>query len=210
MGLNVFMDGLRRYLSEEELRRLASVRVAVAGAGGLGSNVAQMLVRTGFTRLVIADFDTVSASNLNRQFFFPDQIGQYKVEALRENLLRINPDACITIYPERVTKENAPLLFGECGIWIEAFDGAADKQMFAILGASLKKPVICASGIAGYGNTDRMATCRMGEYLYLVGDQESGVDRLPPLCPRVTLAAAMQADLALELALSEEWNGKEK
>ena len=111
MGLNVFMDGLRRYLSEEELRRLASVRVAVAGAGGLGSNVAQMLVRTGFTRLVIADFDTVSASNLNRQFFFPDQIGQYKVEALRENLLRINPDACITIYPERVTKENAPLLF---------------------------------------------------------------------------------------------------
>lgn len=207
MGHNIFIEGLKRYLSEEELVRLASVRVAVAGAGGLGSNAAQMLVRTGFTRFVIADFDTVGASNLNRQFFFPDQIGRYKTDALKENLLRINPDAQIALFQERVTKENAPLLFGECDIWIEAFDGAADKQMLAVLGASLKKPVICASGIAGYGNTDRMATYRMGEYLYLVGDQESGIDRLPPLCPRVVLAAAKQADLALELVLHGKGKG---
>ncbi len=202
MGKNVFREGLKRYLSEAELQTLSAVRIAVAGAGGLGSNAAHMLVRSGFTQLVIVDFDVVSDSNLNRQFFFPDQIGQRKVEALRENLLRINPDVQIQTVFARVTQENAADLLGDCDIWIEAFDGAADKQMLAVAGASRKKYVICASGIAGYGNTDRMTTRRMGEYLYLVGDFESGIDSYAPFCPRVMLAAAKQADLALELALS--------
>ena len=68
------------------------MRVGIAGAGGLGSNCAWMLVRSGFTDFVIVDHDRVEASNLNRQFFFARQVGMPKVQALSENLLAINPD----------------------------------------------------------------------------------------------------------------------
>ena len=52
-----------------------------------------MLVRSGVRRLVLADFDRVEASNLNRQLYFPDQLGRLKTEALAETLTRIEPDA---------------------------------------------------------------------------------------------------------------------
>ena len=80
------------YLKPDEANALGSACVGIAGAGGLGSNCAMHLVRSGIGKLVIADFDTVNESNLNRQFFFRDQVGRVKVEALRENLLRINPE----------------------------------------------------------------------------------------------------------------------
>ena len=48
--------------------------VGIAGAGGLGSNCAASLARTGVGKLIIADFDVVSEANLNRQFYFYDQI----------------------------------------------------------------------------------------------------------------------------------------
>ena len=58
--------------------------VGVAGAGGLGSNVAMALTRVGIGKLIIADFDVVSESNLNRQFYFRDQLNRKKVEALKD------------------------------------------------------------------------------------------------------------------------------
>ena len=64
------------YLAPEERAALESVRVGIAGAGGLGSNCAMHLVRSGVKHITIADFDVVNESNLNRQFFFHDQIGQ--------------------------------------------------------------------------------------------------------------------------------------
>ena len=68
------------------------MKIGIAGAGGLGSNVALNLVRSGIDAFRIVDFDCVEASNLNRQFYFRDQIGRPKVEALRENLQRIRPE----------------------------------------------------------------------------------------------------------------------
>ena len=56
------------YLTERERRILESARVGIAGAGGLGSNVSMLLVRAGIRKFVIADFDEVNESNLNRQF----------------------------------------------------------------------------------------------------------------------------------------------
>ena len=66
--------GANTYLTERERGILESVKVGIAGAGGLGSNVAMLLVRAGMKKLVIADFDTVNESNLNRQFFFRRQL----------------------------------------------------------------------------------------------------------------------------------------
>ncbi len=68
------------------------MKIGIAGAGGIGSNVAVNLVRSSASALKIVDFDRVELSNLNRQFYFHDQIGRFKVEALAENLRRIRPE----------------------------------------------------------------------------------------------------------------------
>ena len=103
--------GLERYLDEEARIRLAAVHVGIAGAGGLGSNCAMLLVRSGIKRLTIVDFDHIEPSNLNRQFFFPDDVGRPKVAALGENLLRISPDLDLTLINERLTAENLSAVF---------------------------------------------------------------------------------------------------
>ena len=67
---DLFLDGvLASHLDAAQRRRLAEARVGIAGAGGLGSNCAVLLARSGVIRLTIADHDVVSLSNLNRQFY---------------------------------------------------------------------------------------------------------------------------------------------
>ena len=62
---------------------LRKFRVGIAGAGGLGSNCAVALARSGIGTLVISDFDVIEESNLTRQYFFTDQVGMLKTEALK-------------------------------------------------------------------------------------------------------------------------------
>ena len=86
------------YISDRERAIFEKAIVGIAGAGGLGSNCAMHLVRAGIKNLVIADYDSVSPSNLNRQFFFADQLGKQKVYALKENLLRIESRLNLAIH----------------------------------------------------------------------------------------------------------------
>ena len=191
------------YLSDAERRVLSSARVGVAGAGGLGSNAAAHLVRAGVGHLVIADFDVVSESNLNRQFFFRDQIGRPKVEALAENLRRIEPSVDLALHAVRLDATNAPLLFAGCDVVIEAFDKAEAKAM--LLGAVRDRPLVSASGLAGWGRSGAIRIRRFGRSLWLVGDGESDIrDGLAPQSARVGIAAAMEANTALSLLLGAE------
>ena len=179
-------------------------KIGIAGAGGLGSNCAQHLVRAGVKNLVIVDFDVVSGSNLNRQFFFRDQLGQPKVEALLENLKRIDPNAQIEIHNAKVTKENIHSLFDDCDIIVEAFDKAEAKTMLLAEMLPTKKPIVTASGIAGVGRSNAMRVKRMGNVI-AVGDEESEIsDNLPTTSPRVGIAAAMEANAVLALLAGVE------
>ncbi len=194
--------GLTRYFTPEQLAKIRNAKVFIAGCGGLGSNIAHMLVRCGFRHLTLLDCDRIDASNLNRQFFFPDQVGQNKAEALAETLLRLNPALCLRTLVQRV--ENAaevPALTQHDDILVEAFDGPQSKAAFVSGAVQTGKPVVCATGIAGYGNTDAIVTRLMGANLYVVGDGQTGIDQCPPLAPRVMVAAAKQADLVLQLVL---------
>ena len=92
--------GANTYLTERERHILESAKVGIAGAGGLGSNVAMLLVRAGMKKLVIADFDTVNESNLNRQFFFRRQLGEKKIDALAVNLLQIEPELALELHEQ--------------------------------------------------------------------------------------------------------------
>jgi sulfur carrier protein ThiS adenylyltransferase len=192
------------YLAADEREKLERVRVGVAGAGGLGSNVAMHLVRAGVKRLVLCDFDIVSESNLNRQFFFRDQLGMKKVEALRDNLLRIEPGLELRIDDRHLDVAGVRALYADCDILVEALDAAATKAVFynAFLGDP--RPVIGASGLAGFGRSNAIRLKKLGN-LYLAGDGEAAVSQdLAPQSPRVGIAAAMEANTVLALALGRE------
>ena len=193
------------YLTPEERAALESVRVGIAGAGGLGSNCAMHLVRSGVGHLAIADFDVVAESNLNRQFFFRDQIGRPKVDALAENLRRIDPEVDLLMSRVRVTPDNFTMLFAGCDIVVEAFDEESAKRMFLVEAPHLGKPMVFASGIAGWGRSDSVRLKRMGQHLVVVGDGVSAVSpTMPPVSPRVGIAAALQANAVCAMALGIE------
>ncbi len=193
------------YLRPDEANALVSACVGIAGAGGLGSNCAMHLVRSGIGKLVIADFDTVNESNLNRQFFFRDQIGRVKVEALRENLLRINPECDIKAVPAKLDSLNVREVFAGCNMVVEAFDSAEAKAMIVKAFANGPLPLVTASGLAGWGRSNAIRLRRLGANIVAVGDGETAVSpESPPFSPRVGIAAAMEANAAISLVLGVE------
>ena len=192
------------YLTPEERAVLESARVGIAGAGGLGSNCAMHLVRAGVNHLTVVDFDVVNESNLNRQFFFRDQLGQKKVEALKENLLRIDPDADIRAVDMRLDASSAWEVFADCDIVVEAFDVVDAKVMLVSCFASSGKKLVTASGLAGWGRSNDMRVRKMGN-IVAVGDGETAVgENAAPVSPRVGIAAAMQANAVVSLLLGCE------
>ncbi len=184
---------------------LSQKTIGIAGAGGLGSNCAESLLRCGAGKLIIADYDRVSDSNLNRQFYFHDQIGEKKVEALRDNLLRINPFASLQMHFAKVDPENIKLLFSTCDVVVEAFDEASEKMMFVEeMSAQLPHmPLVAASGLAGWGMNEHLTVTKSGN-LIICGDGEREVtDNTPALAPRVRIVSNLQADAVLEILLRD-------
>lgn len=175
--------------------------VGIAGAGGLGSNAAIALARAGIGKLIIADYDNVSASNLTRQQYFQNQIGLPKVAALQDTLRRINPSTYVSAYPSRVTPVNLDSIFGKATILIEAFDDAGEKEMLIETWQSLfpQRYIIAASGIAGVGKNELIKIEQSGT-LFIVGDGVSEVEPgILPISARVAVVANMQANLCLEI-----------
>ena len=192
------------YLTPEERAVLESARVGIAGAGGLGSNCAMHLVRAGVQHITVVDFDVVNESNLNRQFFFRDQLGRKKVEALKENLLRIDPDADIRAVDMRLDASSAREVFSDCDIVVEAFDVVDAKVMLVSSFASSGKKLVTASGLAGWGRSNAMRVRKMGN-IVAIGDGETAVGaNAAPASPRVGIAAAMQANSVVAILLGKE------
>lgn len=192
-------------LNQDEVRStLAEKTVGIIGLGGLGSNAAMMLLRSGVTRFVLADPDRVEESNLNRQLFFPDQLGRPKTEALAEMLYRIDPQVSLTLTQERVERDNMASLFSEVDVVIEAVDTADDKTMIVEAASELLPgvPLVWAMGLAGYESANCIDTIQVGQDSWLVGDLEADIrDGLPLLATRVMIAAAHEAHMAVRILL---------
>lgn len=188
---------------EEIKQKLAGKTIGIAGAGGLGSNCAAALARVGVGSLIIADFDVISESNLNRQFYFFDQIGKKKVQMMKENLLKINPAVNVVTHDVTLTRSNILPIFEECDVIVEAFDQADQKEMLieTVLTAMPGKPLVIGLGMAGWGMNDSIH-CRKVDNLYICGDEVSEISPdLPPIAPRVGMVANMQANVVVEILL---------
>ncbi|NQS70827.1 MAG: sulfur carrier protein ThiS adenylyltransferase ThiF [Desulfobulbaceae bacterium] len=176
------------------MEHLSSLRVGFAGVGGIGSNVAWMLVRSGLGRLVLVDFDYLEADNLNRQFYFASQIGQAKVLALAHNLQAIEPQLEIETVQERLHADNCATLFAGCDVVVEGLDQQEDKKML-LESLPPRQFVVSACGIAG-GALENITTRRVGQCL-VVGDFTTDCAHAPLFAHKVTCVAAHMAALII-------------
>ncbi|MFV0421756.1 sulfur carrier protein ThiS adenylyltransferase ThiF [Oleidesulfovibrio sp.] len=191
------LNGLQRHLTCAQIAALQNTTVGIAGAGGLGSNCAAMLVRSGVRKLVLADYDRIEPSNLNRQWFTPDQLGMPKVQALADNLRKLEPELDLHVYEQKLDLAGLTTIFDGCDVLVEAVDDAEVKSMIAAFCLSRSVFFVSASGMAGWGGPV-MISRPVRDAGVIVGDMQTAVsDALPPMAPRVIMAAAMQADAVL-------------
>lgn len=187
--------------------KLRGAKVAVAGLGGLGSNIAVMLARSGIGKLLLVDFDVVDVTNLNRQMYFIPQIGKPKAEALPEILRQINPYLTYESVCVKVTPENVKELFFDYPIVCEAFDKPDQKAMLVreLLTQCPKTTVVSGNGMAGYGDTNGIRTQQMMGRLYVCGDQSTDVGNgIGLIAPRVAACAAHEANKVLQLIMQAD------
>ncbi|KUK81148.1 MAG: Thiamine biosynthesis protein ThiF, partial [Pelotomaculum thermopropionicum] len=138
----------------------------------------------------------------NRQYYFASQVGHKKVDALKENLLLVNPALEIETVPEKIEKERLRRIFSDCHAVVEAMDKAENKKMLVERFMNSDKLLVAASGLAGWGRSDRIKIRRVRDNFYLVGDLETETGpHCPVLAPGVNVAAAKQADVVLSYFL---------
>lgn len=183
-------------------KKLKSASVAICGLGGLGSHIAIMLARSGVGHLRLIDFDIIEPSNLNRQAYRICDLGKLKTKALQDQIADINPFIKTTIHTLKITQENLVGLFSDDDIVCEAFDNPQTKALLAQNFHKYfpNKILICASGLAGYGNSNAIQTKKINDGFYICGDlQTSAQVGCGLIAPRVNICAAHQANLVLEI-----------
>ncbi len=193
-------------IDPEIRKKIAGKTIGIAGAGGLGSNVAVSLARCGIDKLVIVDFDKVEPSNLNRQYYFLDQIGKYKVDALFENLKKINPFIRIKKFKNELNSQNVNTIFFDVDILVEAVDRAEVKKMIVEnwIENFPQKPIIIASGVYGFGDFEKLRI-KVVDKIYICGDEETEIENdYSPLSPKIGIVSNMQSDLVIKILVNEE------
>ncbi len=187
-------------------KRIQKARVAVAGLGGLGSHIAIALARTGVGCLHLIDFDVVEASNLNRQQYRICHLGMAKTEALKDEIMQINPFVKIICHAVKISESNIIEIFKDDTIICEAFDDPKAKATLAngILTNFKDKKIVSASGMAGFDSSNSIVTRKISERFYLCGD---GVTEAKEgrglMAPRVSICAGHQSNMVLRLILGD-------
>lgn len=188
-------------------KKVKEGKVAIAGLGGLGSNVAISLARTGVGKLLLVDFDVVEPSNLNRQQYYIRHIGMKKTTALKEIIEQINPFIEVITVDKKIETENIEEIFSDYQVIVEALDRATEKSKIVngILEKLPKAKVIAGSGIGGFESSNSIKTRKAFSRLYICGDETT--EAIPGrglMAPRVLVGAGHQANLALRLILGED------
>ena len=199
-------QALHKGLTAEQSQRLQAAKVAIVGLGGLGSNVALWLARLGVGQLLLYDFDKVELSNLNRQYYFLEDVGQYKATALLGHLKAVNPYGNYHSRVVQLTEDNLAELLSEAHIVCEALDKPEAKALLVngVLESFPDKYLVSASGLAGFASSASMQVRRVTPHFYLCGDGISDMLQLPLCGARVGLCAAQEALTIARIILQME------
>ncbi len=128
--------------------KILNSSVLLFGVGGVGSAVAEFLVRSGIHHLTIVDFDNIDITNINRQLVAnSENVGRLKVDEMAEKLLKINPSLEIEKYPIKYSAENENEIdFTTFDCIIDCIDDIKAKQLIIKKAKSADKYIICAMG----------------------------------------------------------------
>jgi sulfur carrier protein ThiS adenylyltransferase len=202
MITGAFYEDIIKKIGKANFDKIQKARIGIAGLGGLGSNCASNLVRVGFKKFTLVDFDVIDPGNLDRQFYFQDQVEMAKVEALKMNLLRINPELDLKTFKKKIEAPDVNSVFGDCEIVAECFDKAEFKSMLVTELLKTDKFIVTVSGLGGVGSSDDIKAHKLKKNLVMIGDLKSDTRYKPPLSPRVNIAAAKQADTIFDFILN--------
>lgn len=135
-------------VGEDGIARLQNARVAVFGVGGVGGYAVETLARSGIGQLDLIDNDTVSVSNLNRQIIaLHSTVGMPKVEAAKQRVLDINPEAVVRTYPCFYLPETAAQFdFTQYDYVVDAIDTVTGKLSLVQQAMAVGTPIISAMG----------------------------------------------------------------
>ena len=135
-------------LGQEGMEHLARARVAVFGVGGVGGHVVEALARSGVGALDLIDNDQVCLSNLNRQIIATRAtLDQYKVDAARDRVASINPDAQVRVYRTFYTPETAGQFdFTQYDYVVDAIDTVTGKLALVMQAQQAGVPIISSMG----------------------------------------------------------------
>lgn len=116
-----FTSRNKGYVTDKTQERIKNCRILIAGCG-IGSSVAVCAARMGFSNFVFVDGDKIEQHNLNRQFYDFQDIGKYKVDALREQVLRINPTSEIKVHKVYLDENNVDKILEDVDIIFDTID----------------------------------------------------------------------------------------
>lgn len=133
-------------VGEAGQQKIADAKVFVLGAGGLGAPALYYLAAAGVGQIGICDFDAVEASNLQRQIIHNTmRVGVNKAKSARETIEELNPDVAVTVYEERLTRDNVDRIVSGYDVLIDATDNFATRYILNDAAVRLGKPYIYGS-----------------------------------------------------------------
>lgn len=193
---------------KDPYNKLKSSKVCIVGLGGIGSNLAVSLARSGIGNLYLIDFDIVEESNLNRQYYNIYHIGIKKTDAIKDVIESINPFVNVVCEDIKVEPSNINNTIDKIikdfnpDYFCEALDDAATKAMLIseILENYSDKVIISSSGMAGINDANEIKTVKRMKNLYVCGDGYTDLDKYDGMMsPRVTICAGHQANILIVL-----------
>lgn len=130
--MNKWQERTELLIGKDNIKKLSESHVLVAGLGGVGAYAAEQLCRSGIGKMTIADSDTVSKSNINRQILaLHSTIGEKKTELAKKRLLDINPSIELTIFDRYITEDTIEdLLETDYDYIVDAIDTLSPKVIF--------------------------------------------------------------------------------
>ena len=155
----------RRLLGDDAVARLASLRILIAGVGGVGGYAAEILCRAGVGKLVFADADRFAPSNRNRQLHaLASTEGEAKAECVARRCRDINPDGEFSALTRRITPDNAAALLAECApdALIDAIDDVPAKCALLLAAYRAGIPLVSSMGAGAKLDPARITVADLG------------------------------------------------
>ncbi|WP_243342921.1 sulfur carrier protein ThiS adenylyltransferase ThiF [Anaerococcus sp. AGMB09787] len=205
------MEDLRKKIlarqRNEDNEIFKEATVSILGCGGLGSNIAMMLARSGIGHINLYDFDVVEYSNLNRQNYSVNEVGQRKVDATKNRLEETLPFVDVKAYNIYLDDENLDQILDGANYFIEAFDNKESKiRVFDYFVNREGKYLFTASGLSGLGSLEDVKIKNF-DNITMVGDFYSKPEEDGLYLPYVSIVASLEALECLK-KIREDYYGR--